>query len=115
MNIQAKQRFIRETAAKAANDLSGATILWSRHAIAKAVREQLTRRDVEAALTGADVIEDYPSTHRALPDCLVLCWLAQQIPVHAVVALDLINDRLFMVTVYRPLQEKWQDDWRNRK
>lgn len=115
MDIQAKQRFIRETAVRAADDLSGGMILWSRHAIAKAVRERLTRRDVEAALTGADVIEDYPSTHRALPDCLVLCWLDRRNPVHAVVALDVTNSRLFMVTVYRPLQEKWQDDWRKRK
>lgn len=115
MDIEAKQRFIRTAAARAADDLTGTTILWSRHAIAKAVREQVARQEVEVALTSAEVIEDYPATHRALPDCLVLCWLDQENPIHVVVALDMANTRLFMVTVYKPLQEKWQNDWRNRK
>ena len=46
---------------------------------------------------------------------VVAALINRRVTVHAVVALDLTNDRLFMVTVYRPVQEKWQDDWRNRK
>ena len=110
MNSLAKQHFIRETTAKAVDDLSAATILWSRHAIARAVRDQVTRLEAESALIRAEVIENYPASHRALPDCLVLSWLDQQRPIHIVVALDLVNAKLFVVTVYRPAQEKWQDD-----
>ncbi|MBP8949290.1 MAG: DUF4258 domain-containing protein, partial [Candidatus Promineofilum sp.] len=91
MDTSSKQRFIREIAARAADDSSGTTILWSRHAIAKAVREQITRQEIEAALISAEVIEDYPAAHRPLPDCLVLGWLDWQNPLHAVVALDLTN------------------------
>ena len=61
------------------------------------------------------MIEDYPAQHRPLPDCLVLGYLATSEPMHAVIALDEANDRLFIVTVYKPSHEEWQDDWRTRK
>ena len=53
--------------------------------------------------------------HRPLPDCLVLGWLTSAEPLHAVVAIVLERDRIFMVTVYRPSEEEWEDDWRTRK
>jgi len=34
---------------------------------------------------------------------------------HAVVVIDEINDRLFVVTVHEPSPEEWEDDWRTRK
>lgn len=36
-------------------------------------------------------------------------------PCHAVVAIDEENDRLLIVTVYRPSLEEWEDDWSRRK
>jgi hypothetical protein len=63
----------------------------------------------------ARLIEDYPAAHRALPDCLVLGWLRGNDPFHAVVAVDERNDSLFMVTVYKPSPEEWEDDWKTRK
>ena len=53
--------------------------------------------------------------HRPLPDCLMVGWLSGGQPLHAVIAIDDINDRLFMVTVYKPDPEEWKDDWRTRK
>jgi hypothetical protein len=41
--------------------------------------------------------------------------LATGEPLHAVLALDVINDRLFVVTVYKPSLEDWKNDWRTRK
>jgi hypothetical protein len=70
---------------------------------------------VEEALQDSEVIEDYPIAHRPLPDCLVLSWLAAGEPLHAAVAVDEVNDCLFVVTVYRPSKEDWENDWRTRK
>jgi hypothetical protein len=70
---------------------------------------------VEEALQDGEVIEDYPAAHRLLPDCLVLGWLATGEPLHAVIAIDEVNDRLFVVTVYEPSLEEWKDGWRTRK
>ena len=69
----------------------------------------------KSALQECELIEDYPALHRPLPDCLILGWLAPDEPLHAVVAIDLERDRIFMVTVYRPCAEEWEDDWRTRK
>ena len=93
----------------------GRSIVWSRHGIAELANENWTRRDVENGLKGGTVIDDYPTAHRALPDCLVLGWLRSDEPFHAVVAIDEINDRLFMVTVYKPSSEEWEDDCKTRK
>jgi len=110
-----KQSFIRNKARENRQDSEGEKILWSRHGAAKLAVEGWYRTAVERGLEAADVIEDYPTAHRVLPDCLVLAWLASGAPFHAVIAVDGANDRLFVVTVYRPTSEEWQDDWRTRK
>lgn len=115
MDIVAKQDFIRLVARENQGDSEGVRILWSRHAIAELVNEGWTRKAVEAGLERAEIIEDYPALHRPLPDCLVLGWLTENIPFHAVVAIDGVNARLFVVTVYEPGQEEWENDWRTRK
>ena len=115
MNTEAKQDFIRWKARQNQADLEGAKIRWSRHGIAELVNEGWSRALVEKGLQGSEVIEDYPTEHRPLPDCLVLGWLATGEPFHAVIAIDEANDRLFVVTVYEPSPEEWEDDWRTRK
>jgi hypothetical protein len=89
-------------------------ILWSRHAIARLATSMLSRSKVESSLAGCEVIEDYPAAHRPLPDCLVLAMLDDGDPIHAVVAIDEVNERIFLVTVYRPDPARWLDE-RTRK
>jgi len=115
MDAEAKQAFIRLKALESQADPEANKILWSRHAIAELVNEELSRVQVEEALKTSEVIEDYPPLHRPLPDCLVLGWLPEGEPVHAVIALDEAKDRLFVITVYKPSPEEWEDDWRTRK
>ena len=115
MNTEDKQNFIHWKARQNQSDPEGAKILWSRHGITELVNEGWSRALVEEALQDSGVIEDYPTAHRPLPDCLVLGWLATGEPLHAVIAIDEANDRLFVVTVYKPSPEEWEDDWRTRK
>ena len=110
-----KEEFIRHIAAENQDSDLGRKILWSRHATVRLADYGLSRPQVEAALIHCVVIEDYPSVHRPLPDCLVLGYLSSGDPFHAVVALDIANDRLFMITVYIPTSERWKDDWQTRK
>jgi hypothetical protein len=113
--VGTKQTFIRQKAQENLAQPSGQKILWSRHAIAKLVIENLSRQEVELALISCDIIEEYPVQMRPLLDCLVLGWLAGQQPIHAVVAIDEPNDRIFVVTVYRPDLKRWENDYRTRK
>jgi hypothetical protein len=115
MEFLEKQTFIRRKARENVESADGSQVYWSRHAIREMVQEQLTRSEVETALQDCEVIEDYPATHRPLPDCLVLGQLPSTHPIHAVIAIDQVRDRIFVVTVYRPSAERWEDDWRTRK
>ncbi len=53
--------------------------------------------------------------HRPLPDCLVLGALPNHEPLHAVIAIGAAANKLFVVTVYRPSDEEWENDWQTRK
>lgn len=79
------------------------------------VKEGWNRVLVEEGLQEGEVIEDCLRVHRPLPDCLVLGRLATGEPFHAVVAIDKAKDRLFVVTVYKPSSEEWEDDSRTRR
>ena len=115
MNADEKQQFIRQKAVENELDPQRAKIYWSRHAISEMVNDDLTRITVESALRHCEVIENYPSAHRPLPDCLVLTFLADGRALHAVIAIDKQGDRIFMITVYIPSKERWSHDWRTRK
>jgi Domain of unknown function (DUF4258) len=88
MELLEKQTFIRRKARENVESADGSQVYWSRHAITEMIQEQLTRSEVETALQDCEVIEDYPATHRPLPDCLVLGQLPSTHPIHAVIAID---------------------------
>jgi hypothetical protein len=115
MNRPDKQRFIRRKSSENRSDPEGTTVYWSRHAIAEMINDGLSRSEIEKALEACEIIEDYPAGHRPLPDCLVLAHLPVDRPLHVVIAVDEARDRIFVITVYLPSREEWQDDWRIRK
>ena len=112
VNREGKEQLIRSWAGLALQ--GGDCILWSRHAIARAVAAGLDRASIERSLTAAEIIEDYPAQHRPLPDCLVLTTTHPLGAIHVVIAIDLPNDRMFLVTVYRPDPARWLNE-RTRK
>ncbi len=107
MDILAKQSLIRQKTAER-------KIKWTRHALNALVPEPFSVHDVEVALQQAEVIEDYPHLHRYLPDCLVLAFVLDE-PIHCVAAINEMHDYVLIVTVYRPAEQEWEDDWRTRK
>ena len=102
------EAFIRTSAQRGA-------VTWSRHAIERLVLHRAGRVDAETALAMCEIIEVYPDAHRPSPDCLVLAWLRVSEPLHAVIAVDQLNSRIFAVTVYRPDPARWSDDWKRRR
>jgi hypothetical protein len=71
------------------------------------VNESWSRENIEAGFLTCEVIEDYPAGPRALPDCLVLGISQSDDAFHAVLAIDQNNERVLVVTVYRPSSEEW--------
>ena len=89
-------------------------IAWSIHAIGKLRREHLRKDDIEHAFRTCDLVEDYSMEGRSLPGCLVLGYVGSE-PIHAVLAIDKDNDRIFVITVYRPVEMRWKNGWKKRK
>jgi len=113
MTTENKRKFICDKA-KQSSIPDNEKILWSIHAVRKLRVEGLRKSAVEASLRSCELIEDYHTEGRPLPDCLVLGFMSGE-PIHIVVAIDEENDRILIVTVYRPLPERWKNDWKRRK
>lgn len=111
--MDGKQNFIKDKA-KQHSIPDNEKILWSVHAVRKLRIENLKSMAVETVLKSCELIEDYQTEGRPLPDCLVLGFDDRK-PIHIVVAIDEENDRILIVTVYRPLPERWENDWKRRK
>jgi hypothetical protein len=114
LDTQNQQAFIRAKALENQHTPARDKVLWSRHAVGKLVAQGLQRSHVEIALQTCKVIEDCAAMGRPLPDCLALGYW-QERPIHGVVAMDVDQDRIFVVTVYVPSSERWNDGWQSRK
>ena len=113
MDPREKESFIRQKAEQHTIPTKE-KIMWSIHAVRKLRVEGLRKSEVEKALKNCIIIEDYPNLGRPLPDCLALGFIDTK-PIHIVVAIDKEWDRLFIVTVYNPTKERWEDGWKKRK
>jgi hypothetical protein len=74
---------------------------------------QLGVEDVEAVIESGETIEDYPND-KPYPSRLVLGWRGAR-PVHVVVAHNLSENELIVITVYEPDAGLWEADFRRRK
>jgi hypothetical protein len=108
MNISDKQTFICQKATER-------KVKWTRHALGKLASEPVSTNDVETALQGAKIIEEYPHLHRHLPDCLVLAFISPDRPIHCVTGINEPQDYILMVTIYQPTAQEWKNDWQTRK
>lgn len=113
MTVQEKELFIKQKTQEQQPDRND-KIMWSLHGLRKLRLERLRKEDVENSLRHCIIIEDYPMEGRPLPGALVLGFAGKE-PVHVVLAIDKALDRLFVITVYRPSIERWEDDWKQRK
>ena len=113
MQSTEKESIIRKKALEHAHG-SRERIFWSLHAVGKLRRENLRKTAVEHSLTKCIIIEDYAMEGRPLPGCLVLGHIGRK-PIHAVIAIDMDNERIFVITVYKPSSERWEDGWKKRK
>ncbi|MBF0338159.1 MAG: DUF4258 domain-containing protein [Nitrospirae bacterium] len=89
-------------------------IFWSMHALRKLRIEGFKKNDVEGLLKECTLVEDYMMEGRPLPGCLVLGYVGISV-VHIVVAIDKDNDRILIITLYKPSGDRWENDWKRRK
>jgi hypothetical protein len=90
-----------------------AKLVFRVHALRRMFERQLSVEDVEAVIDSGETIEDYPDD-TPYPSRLVLGWRGAR-PMHVVVAHNLSENELIVITVYEPDPELWEADFRRRK
>ncbi len=85
-----------------------------KHALLRMYQRKIMVEEVKEALLNGEIIESYPSD-RPLPSFLVLGYTFKRRPLHVVVALDLEGDMVWVITVYQPSDEGWEEGFRKRK
>ena len=75
------------------------------HGLQEATADDLTVEQVRSAIihSGAEIVEDYPDHPRGAC-CLILGWLDDGQPIHAVVSYP---TDVTVITVYRPDERRW--------
>ena len=89
-------------------------VLLSQHAYDRLAENGITAADIEAGISGAVEIEDYPEYHKG-PSVLVLQEDASGQPIHVVWGIRMgTTAPAIVVTAYRPDPSRWTTDFRRR-
>ncbi len=80
------------------------------HAHKRMVRRSISKEELVKLIKNGDIIEDYPD-RCPCPVALILGHVSGR-PCH--VAMACCEDRLYVVTVYWPDEELWDDDYARR-
>lgn len=88
-------------------------VIFSRHAISQMFDRGISVDDIEKTITQGEVIEAYPDD-KPYPSRLVLHKVADR-PIHAVLAENILNQEIILVTAYEPNLRLWDSEFRKRK
>lgn len=83
------------------------------HAIQRMFNRQISDEHVRYVLKTGETIENYP-TDSPYPSKLILGWIGTR-PIHVVLAENMGQNELIIITVYEPNKDLWEDGFRRRK
>lgn len=87
-------------------------IQWTEHVMKRLIKRNITRAEVKAALLSGKIIEEYPNDY-PFPSCLILGICLPEIYLHVVCGIG--NDRLWIITAYRPDITIWDKSFTKRR
>jgi len=98
------------------NDIKG-RVKYGRYRISFTHTEKLRERkieiaELEEAILGGEIIEDYPTDPRG-SSCLILGYTQRDRPLHIVCGI--MEQELLIITAYEPSLEEWESDWKTRR
>lgn len=89
-------------------------IAFKKHALLRMYERGIFVDEVKQALVRGEIIESYPQD-RPLPSCLVLGYTDKNRAIHALAAADVEEEMVWIITVYKPTLEEWQEGFRRRR
>jgi len=84
-------------------------IAFKKHSLLRMHERKLNADEVKMALEHGEIIEQYPEDH-PLSSYLICAHPSKQKIIHVVVALDINDQMLWVITVYIPEPEEWEED-----
>ena len=105
--IQDVQILIRELA-------DAKQVSFKQHCVERMIERNITTEELVYALKNAKIINVYPEDS-PLTSYLVLGFNKLEKPLHIVLAVSVDRNRLWIITVYRPDNQKWSNDFKERK
>lgn len=96
-----------------ANIIHQNRIDWSAHALERMLEKGISRASVKNVISEGEMIEKYPDS-KPFPSGL-FCGTWNNKALHAVIAHDLIAEKIFVITAYWPDEEHFEEDFRTRK
>ena len=88
-------------------------VFFTGHAIQRMFERNIGEEDILSVIQRGEVIENYPDD-MPYPSHLILGNIRGK-PLHAVVAFDSKSKTFYVVTVYYPDPELWEEDFKKRR
>ena len=86
---------------------------FSRHATRRSIQRGVAPEEIEQAIAGGEIIEDYPDDYYG-PSCLILGYTGSRRPLH-VHCTYATRPRVKIITVYQPDRSEWLENYRVRR
>ena len=90
-------------------------LYFTKHALQRMHERNIFEEDVESVITHGEIINEYPND-TPYPSYLVLLIIAEK-PIHVVYSIYNTGDekQYYIITVYNPSTDEWQDDYKTRR
>ncbi len=83
------------------------------HAIQRMFERSISKDDVRNVIESGETIRDYPDD-TPYPSKLMLGWIDGR-PFHLVVATNVTDDEVIVITAYRPDPDIWDQEFRSKR
>ena len=93
--------------------VSAGKLEWRKHVLQRMAEREISQEAVRQVLLSGELIQTYDDD-KPFPSGLLLGY-RNSCPLHVVTALDANGARAFVITVYEPSSEFFEDDHRTRK
>lgn len=88
-------------------------IEWRKHTLQRTAERHILQKDIIQVLLFGEMIREYPDD-RPFPSALVFGWIANR-PLHVVVSYDEMTDLAYIITVYEPSLNVFEDDFKTKR
>jgi hypothetical protein len=86
---------------------------WRKHILIRLAERNVSQKTVIEVVLKGEIIEKYPNSY-PFPSCLILGWFEGK-PYHVVVSLDEQTESVYLITVYQPSLDNFEQDYKTRR